>query len=195
RRRARSAQRPDPGGRDAGRGRGDLPAGERRRDQPQRPGGDAGGGVGQAAAAAARAAPRRRDPAQLLAGGQGPRPARVRPAGAAGRGAGAHLALVPGRLSSATGREAEATSTGIWSALRTMFSAILIDAASISLPSSETAPLPSAAACCIASMIRRVRSLSLGVGVNTAFASAIWEGWIAHLPSQPSWAALRAAAV
>ena len=45
--RDRSRQRPDPGGRDAGRGRRDLPAGERRRDQPQRPGGDAGGGVGQ----------------------------------------------------------------------------------------------------------------------------------------------------
>jgi hypothetical protein len=76
-----------------------------------------------------------------------------------------------------------------------MFSAILIEAASISFPFSETAPLPSAAACCIASMIRRARSISSGDGVNTSFASAIWEGWIAHLPSQPSWAALRAAAV
>ncbi len=56
---------------------------------------------GNSTAAAARAAPRRRDPAQLLAGRQGPRPAGVRPAGAAGRGAGAHLGLVPGRLTSA----------------------------------------------------------------------------------------------
>jgi hypothetical protein len=67
--------------------------------------------------------------------------------------------------------------------LASRFSAILIEAASIRRPSSDTAPLPSAAASRIASMMRRVRSTSRGAGVNTSLASSICDGWIAHLPS------------
>src|SRR6185436_12337517 len=85
--------------------------------------------------------------------------------------------------------------TPIRSTRATRFSAILMDAASISLPSSETAPLPSAAACSIASRMRRAYSTSASLGENTSFARAICEGWIAHLPSHPSCAARRAAAV
>ncbi len=68
------------------------------------------------------------------------------------------------------------------------------EAASIRRPSSETAPLPSRAASFIASTIRRVRVISCSSGEKTRWASSTWLGWIAHLPSNPSTAARRAAA-
>ena len=62
-------------------------------------------------------------------------------------------------------------------------------------PSSETAPLPSLAALSISSRIRRARVASFSGGVNISLANAIWEGWIHHLPSTPSAAQARAAAL
>src|SRR3990170_910442 len=73
-------------------------------------------------------------------------------------------------------------------------SAWRIEAASSMRPSSVTAPWPRLAASAMASRIRWARVTSASVGVNTSFASAICEGWIAHLPSTPSAAAARAAA-
>ena len=69
------------------------------------------------------------------------------------------------------------------------------DAASIIRPSSWAAPRPSRAASSSATRIRRARSTSAGGGVNTSLASAIWLGWIAHVPSMPSAAPRRAAAL
>jgi len=50
-------------------------------------------------------------------------------------------------------------------------------------------PPPPAAASCIAAMMRRAISTFFAAGVKTSLASAIWLGWIAHLPSKPSAAA------
>jgi hypothetical protein len=83
----------------------------------------------------------------------------------------------------------------IASATTSTFLAIFSDAASIILPSSEAAPLPWASASFSAMMMRLAFSISAGSGENTALASSIWEGWIAHLPSTPSAAARLAPAV
>ena len=64
-----------------------------------------------------------------------------------------------------SGTASTGSRASICSSLASRFSAIRIDAASISRPSSETAPFPSAAASLIASMMRRVRSTSRGAGV------------------------------
>ncbi len=104
------------------------------------------------------------------------------PRSAVGRSAGAPAPAASGRY------RARSCSTF---AIR--FSAMRIDAASISRPSSDTAPLPCFAASSIASRIRRARSTSSSLGEKTSFASATCFGWIAHLPSQPSAAARRAA--
>ena len=40
--------------------------------------------------------------------------------------------------------------------------------------------------------MRRALVTSASDGLITSLASAIWEGWMAHLPSQPSTAARRA---
>ena len=53
----------------------------------------------------------------------------------------------------------------------------------------ETAPLPSFWACFMALRMRLALSTSALEGLLTSLASAIWLGWIAHLPSQPSTAA------
>ena len=58
-----------------------------------------------------------------------------------------------------------------------------IGAMSTRRPSTCTAPLPSRAACAIASTMRRALVTSSGDGLNTALAAAICVGWIAHLPS------------
>jgi hypothetical protein len=44
-------------------------------------------------------------------------------------------------------------------------------------------------------MMRWAFVTSASGGLKTSLASAIWLGWIAHLPSQPSAAARRAAAL
>ena len=76
-----------------------------------------------------------------------------------------------------------------------MFSAILADAASIILPSSWAAPLPSLAAFLSSSIILLALVTSASGGENTLFANSICEGCIAHLPSIPIAAPLLAAAV
>src|SRR4029078_2912697 len=79
-------------------------------------------------------------------------------------------------------------------ALLSSASAWRIEAMSISRPSGDTAPLPSFAACFIASTMRLALVTSASDGVNTLLASSTWLGWMAHLPSKPSTAARLAAA-
>ena len=69
------------------------------------------------------------------------------------------------------------------SAFLSSASAMRMLAMSISLPSNDTAPFPSFAACAMASMMRRALVTSASEGVKTRFANSICEGWIAHLPS------------
>src|SRR6185437_1520951 len=69
-----------------------------------------------------------------------------------------------------------------------------IEAASIMRPSSVTAPRPCRCASSSAATIRCARSISAACGVKTSLASAICDGWIAHLPSMPIAATRDAAA-
>ena len=81
------------------------------------------------------------------------------------------------------------------SAMSITLRAIFSDAASIILPSRLAAPLPCASAVRSSSMMRRALATSASGGLKTVLAMAIWLGWIAHLPSQPSAAARRAPAI
>src|SRR5208283_1181200 len=58
------------------------------------------------------------------------------------------------------------------------------DAASIITPSKVTAPRPSASAFAYAVSSWRARSTSSCDGEYNSFASSIWLGWIAHLPTK-----------
>ena len=77
----------------------------------------------------------------------------------------------------------------------TMFSAIRAEAASIILPSNCAAPFPSLDAFSNSSKILFALLTSVSGGEKTSFASFIWEGCIAHLPSIPIAAPLLAAAI
>src|SRR5438128_1778240 len=101
------------------------------------------------------------------------------------------LSASPAALLANQGWPARSIASLTTSTLRAMRS----DAASIILPSSAAAPLPSASASFSTSRMRRARVTSFSGGENTSLAKAICEGWIAHLPSMPSAAARLAAAV
>ena len=64
-------------------------------------------------------------------------------------------------------------------------SAIRSEAASIRRPSRDTAPRPSSAASCIASMMRLVRETRRSLGEKTSLASSIWLGMDAPLALEP----------
>ena len=59
-------------------------------------------------------------------------------------------------------------------------------AMSISTPLAPTAPWPPCVVRSSSSVVRAAHSSSSALGENTSLASAICDGWIAHLPSKPS---------